>query len=313
MKFITFITTIYNTEINFLDDLFESFEEVKYDDRIEFLIIDDASVKGGGFEYLENKYKNEPNFKFIKMDKNTRRTGAFLEGIKKSTGKYLMSLDSDDLVHSNSLLKFLDVIESTDADFIYNNFIYRDFSGHTWENTNYSGPSLNKIIPNGSYFERWSTFTAYNTLVKGDFARGLNYDITNISAPHDDAYFTQVWISNTDKTLFLEEPFFIYNINQPWTTFSGHKSIAKSKEKMKSHWNLSKEIIKMYDPSKPLTIINITSILSSHQKAMVLGKKIKIPFFWLKLKFVLPRSLRKHSLYKNSHFRRHRLSGFALF
>lgn len=313
MKLLTFITTIFNTEINYVEDLFNSFEGQIENDKLEFVIVDDASTDSSSFEFLKNKYNKNENFQFIKLSENTRRSGAFKKGIEVSKSKYIMSLDSDDLVHAKSLERFLDILNYHNEDFIFNNFIYRDFSGKIWESDMYTGKHLEKIEPDGKKFKRWSTFTAYNSIVSGDLARSLDYDLTNIKAPHDDAFFSQKWISNSKSTLFLEEPFFIYNINQPWTTFSGYKSISKNKDKMEIHWNLVKEIIKLYDKNNPLTIINITSILSSHQKALAFKYKFKIPFFWLKLKFILPRSLRKHSIYKNSHFKKHRLSGFAFF
>lgn len=312
MKILSFITTIYNVEWKFLNDLFMSFEELTEDPRLEFVIVDDNSLNNSAYEKLFNKFSNNNNFKFLKLDKNTKRTGAFTEGINMSTGKYIASLDSDDLINKLALQNVLLILSEIQHDFILNDTFVFDYQNHlTYTEKIYNGKTKSEICNDPSKFIKWPTFTAYNTLVKGEVARLIKYKTDIIKAPHDDAYFTQEWMYHSNSSFYISEPFFRYTINQPWTTFSGPNSM-KTKSQVENHWLLAKSIIAMYKKNNPLTIVNITSILSSHFKILKNRSPISLIIFYFKLKMILPLSLRRSKFYKKSWFKKNAKSGIRI-
>lgn len=302
MKLLSFITTIYNTEYVYLEELFNSFNSLIDDERIEFIIIDDESTNKNSFNKLLELYSNNSNFIFYKMNKNSKRSGAFAKGISLSNGKYLMSLDSDDLVNEKSLRLFLMTISSLeDKDFISVSWQQRDYvTKESYDWNNYNGKTNHKILDDWKKIHPAAVYSAYNSIALTSLAKSSLYNTNKVVAPHDDAYFSQVWISNSklENTYYIDCPFFIYNVNQPWTTNSGSASIKN----LKQHETLIREIIKLYNKENKLTIVNITSILLTHHKYLSKYKKWHLPIFWLKVKCWLPRKIRKQILYKKSTF-----------
>lgn len=318
-KILTFITTIYNTELPFLESLFDSFGHILNDERLEFIIIDDCSLKKDSILYLSQRFENNANFKLHIMKRNSSRVGAFQKGIELSSGKYIQSLDSDDLVDSKSIEKLLIVLNSLDDNvsrFIINSWYERDyFSKDINLSTYYNGNVMEHISEyKKNIFYPWSVFSAYNTIVSGELARSIDYSeiIKGISLPHDDALFCQAWLNKITikNTLSINEPFFIYNINQPWTTGSGSSLVSK---RIKIHWKLCKRIIKLYDKNNPLTAINISSILLSHFKGLSKKNKWLLLPFWIKVKFILPSHCKRNKFYRNSAFRKGFFSGINIF
>lgn len=310
MKTLSFITTIYNIEIEFLDNLFESFGDLINSNDLEFIIIDDFSDKYNSYENLKKRFEGHKNFSFYKMNKNTKRTKAFKKGIEMASGKYLHSLDADDQINSNSLSIAIEILKYIESDFILNSFFFKDYStDFLKEDGMYRGESKSNIIINNN-FTKWPTFAAYNSFVKTNIAKTANYDdIDIITAPHDDAYFAQKWISNSNTTFFLDEPFFIYNILHPWTTFSGADSISDKQKNLK-HWILVKSILKEYDKNNELTIINIISILTSHYESIRSRNSFYKLYWAIKVSILLDGSIKRAKIFKKSLFNRKYFRGF---
>lgn len=291
---LTFITTIFNVEQIFVKQLFDSFSDLINSNELEFIIIDDSSTNKISYDYLWEKYSKNSNFKFHIMTNNTKRSGAFAKGIEMaSNSMYLMSLDSDDLVNPDSLKNIIKLLPSVDSDLILNSIFRRDYNtGNLFYESVYNG-SPKAFISNNDIgkFSHWPTFAAFNTIVRTSVAKNSTYNVRDVICPHDDAYFGQVWISNSKNIYFLDEPFFIYNINQPWTTNSGSDSIRYT---LDSHWKLCLEIMKLYNKNNPFTKINIKSILKTHYSAV-----LKLPFFRrIKWKFKIYVKKTKYGIFK---------------
>lgn len=311
MKIISFITTIYNVEYKFLDDLFNSFSGFIDDPRIEFIVVDDASNKFDTFNLLKKKFSKNNNFKFASMPTNTKRTGAFSKGISISKGKFISSLDSDDGVDHFAIESLLTILSTINNDFILlDNYVYNYISFQTSIEKLYSGTNNKPIDDDNFLFTSWTTFTAFNTMVNGELARSIEYKEDIIKAPHDDAYFTQEWLSHSKNSLYLSEPFFIYTKNQPWVTFSGPKSMT-TKKAVENHWILTKEIVKLYNPKNSLLALNVMSIISSHFLLIQNNGYFSKILFYFKIKALLPKTIKKSLFYKKSWFKNEAKSGLT--
>lgn len=296
---ITFITTIYNTEVTFLKELFESFGNLLDSDLLEFIVIDDCSTFRDGYLYLEKKYLEKKNFVFHSLSTNTRRTGAFIKGISESKGKYLHSLDSDDLVIEEQLKFLLDFLKDSNADLYWLSNYYRDVANdNLYLHETFLGLQMNRIdFDLKDNFRFGPCFSAYNTLVKGDVARKIKYN-ENIVAPHDDSYFGQLWVSNSKNVNYLRIPFFIYNYNQPTQTFSGSKSVPKSK--VQNHTFMVKEILHLVNHDNKATYLNALSILHTHFGILTNVSYLKLVYFKLLIFKITDKNFRQSPLWKNS-------------
>ncbi len=112
----------------------KSVYEQKLDQNlIEVILIDDNSGKNSNIIFIKNNFKN------LRLLKNNKNLGPGISrniGIRKSRGKYVLFLDSDDFLKKNSLCKIIDVVKSKNVDVIFfdycliNNHIRRYFSNH---------------------------------------------------------------------------------------------------------------------------------------------------------------------------------------
>lgn len=104
------IIPVYNTNETFLRECFSSVLNISYD-NFEVIVVDDGS--NTETKKILNEYENK--FSFIHQE-NKGLVKARLEGLKLSTGDYIIFLDSDDIISSNSLSLLNDVIDKYHPD-----------------------------------------------------------------------------------------------------------------------------------------------------------------------------------------------------
>lgn len=116
-KLLSIIIPVYNKR-DHLTMCVQSLIDLKIDhSKIEALFIDDCSTDTSA--ELIKKY--EQDYPFIKLIQLLENTGSPSEprnrGIQEAKGKYLVFLDADDWVDSDGFPKFIDKVNSDDADF----------------------------------------------------------------------------------------------------------------------------------------------------------------------------------------------------
>jgi len=121
---ITITTNLYNYE-RFIGDCIKSVLNQTYD-NFEFIIVDDCSE--------DNSYKIAKSFKdkrikIIKVNKNRGIGHAKNLGISISKGKYIVTLDADDMLTKNSLEVRVKAILKNNVPFVYADAIW--FKGMT--------------------------------------------------------------------------------------------------------------------------------------------------------------------------------------
>lgn len=113
-KLLSIIIPIHNSEEN-INKLIKNINYLS-NKKIEFIFIDDSSVDNSFKKLNQKKSKNT---RLIKLKKNMGVSYCRNLGIKKSKGKYIQFLDSDDTVDVKSVKKLLNILEKKNIDFFY--------------------------------------------------------------------------------------------------------------------------------------------------------------------------------------------------
>lgn len=116
MKKVSIIIPIYNCE-EYLHDCFESIVNQTYKkELIEVILINDGT-KDNSVEICK-EYKKKYQWIFIDRKENKGLSYTRNEGIEKSNGKYIIFLDSDDLLYKDAVENLVKTIEETNSDIV---------------------------------------------------------------------------------------------------------------------------------------------------------------------------------------------------
>lgn len=189
---VSIVIPVYNTKAEFIKECIESIVDIKYPHEI--IVVDDGSYEKDTLEFLEEikEYKNTRLLKKVNGGLSSARNF----GIKNATGKYILPLDSDDLLISKNLELALDKLLSDENIDI----LYGDFQNFGDKNTyNKSGEfSRMKIAISGNYVsavilykkEVWDSLGGYditfNSIEDWDFssrAAVFGYNFTYLAVP----------------------------------------------------------------------------------------------------------------------------------
>ena len=189
---VSIVIPVYNTKAEFIKECIESIVDIKYPHEI--IVVDDGSYEKDTLEFL-SIMGNDSNVKLLQKN-NEGASSARNFGIKNATGKYILPLDSDDLLISKNLELALDKLLSDENIDI----VYGDFQNFGDKNTyNKSGEfSRMKIAISGNYVsavilykkEVWDSLGGYditfNSIEDWDFssrAAVFGYNFTYLAAP----------------------------------------------------------------------------------------------------------------------------------
>ena len=160
------VIPVYNS-YNLLEKCLETLEEQTYKD-FEVVIVDDCSTDNS-FEKLQNYSQDSKlNFHVFKNDKNSGPGETRNNGIRNATGEYVIFIDSDDYIETNSLELINKVIEKL----CFENYEKR-------RNTQpYNLPSA------GSVFKKPSEGISAPILIENCSLKGLKCGGAQISTKH---------------------------------------------------------------------------------------------------------------------------------
>ena len=160
----------------------KSVYEQKLDQNlIEVILIDDNSGKNSNIIFIKNNFKN------LRLLKNNKNLGPGISrniGIRKSKGKYVLFLDSDDFLKKNSLSKIMDVVKSKNVDVIFFDYcLIKNHRRHYFSNYykfKYSNNEMLTLLLSASA-DTSAIFSLYKkkllTKNKIYFKKGLHEDI----------------------------------------------------------------------------------------------------------------------------------------
>ena len=106
---------VYNCE-EYLTESIESILNQSFDD-FEFICIDDGSTDNS-LQILQDYAKKDDRIRVFHQDNKGGGTARNF-ALTKASGKYLLFIDSDDILYSNALKETYDVIEQKNVDFLF--------------------------------------------------------------------------------------------------------------------------------------------------------------------------------------------------
>ena len=103
--FFSITTTVYDTEPRFLDDLFTCLREQDYGD-FEWLLLDNGSKRADVVQRLRDFAAQEPRVRLFRVEDNIHIIPGNRYLLQHARGRYLVPVDSDDLVYRDALALF---------------------------------------------------------------------------------------------------------------------------------------------------------------------------------------------------------------
>ncbi|OON97229.1 MAG: glycosyltransferase [Epulopiscium sp. Nele67-Bin005] len=113
------IVPLYNTPLNFLEEMIDSCIDQTYQNW-ELCLADGSDDKHQDVELTVRDYQQYDNrIKYKKLEKNGGISINTNEALQMATGEYIALFDHDDLLHPTALYEYMRVICAKNADFIY--------------------------------------------------------------------------------------------------------------------------------------------------------------------------------------------------
>lgn len=177
---------------------------------IEFLIVDDCG-EDGSIPIVEKMQKEHPKGKDIRIVHHDHNCGVGVARNRilcEARGRYLYFLDSDDIVESDTISKFVSTIKKYDADVVYGSWQRVDKVNHS--------PSQDYIYPYQEFltsdslalyaFKNYSSFriSVCNCLMDLSFLRAENLQFID-TAFWEDLAFTYEMVTKVKRAILMPD------------------------------------------------------------------------------------------------------------
>ena len=128
---VSIITANYNKD-QYLPDMLQSIKRQLYP-NIEHIIVDDGSTDNS--HSLLKEYGEKNSYTKIIINQNNCGCVAKLrnQAVRVSSGKYIMNIDSDDILYSDAISTLVETAETKNLDLIYGSMIYIDKYGSPYK------------------------------------------------------------------------------------------------------------------------------------------------------------------------------------
>ena len=209
---ISLIIPAYNSEkviTKCLDSIYKQTHK-----NIEVIVINDGS-KDGTLSILK-KYKKEHKDLIIIDKENAGQAVARNDGIKKSTGEYMMFIDADDFLEQDYLKIMLTSLKKNKADLV--------ISGFTNYNVDYRALSVVKRKNNS--FAQYASCTPWARLYRSNFIKDNNILFPEIRYGEDNA-FTAIIASYAKKAIAIDNAGYGYYYNTASLTKTTFRSFNR--------------------------------------------------------------------------------------
>lgn len=209
---ISIIIPLYNVNKIFLEECLESVYNQNYK-NFEVIVIDD----GSSIDYSDifNKYKNIKKYK----TKNYGVSHARNIGLKKSSGDYVMFLDSDDYLCPNALSTLYDRISSYDDQIVLSRNCIVEYEvkynkyGYTSSRYIKNKEKLYKaiLVNDDEYYS--CVDTVWAKLYKKDFLQKNNIKFNENFCSFEDVLFNFECYYNAQSIYYINEVTYCYRVN----------------------------------------------------------------------------------------------------
>ena len=239
---ISIIIPIYNKQ-NYILRILRSIQNQSLKE-IEIIFTDDNSQDNSVF-LIEKYQKEDPRIKLLKHNKNQGTLINRNEGAKNSQGKYLLFIDSDDLLLNDILNKTYLIANQKNLDILQfraywgkdleDYYFYKDY-GYTHKTTIITQPELSKLMY--YEYENKTLQTEYNLwckLIKREIYMKIlenidKYYLEQHMTLHEDGLIIFILFKIARTYLFIEEfgMFYVTNENSSLANLRKDKNINKT-------------------------------------------------------------------------------------
>lgn len=213
-KAISIIVPTYNAESTIKKCLMSILEDKGQD--IEVIALIDGGTDNS-LDICNEISKIDDRLKVIYQENQ----GLFIarkNGIKNSTGKYIMFVDSDDYMINNSIEKMREIIQKYSPDLIRfrymkNNKEYEQYKYFEQQEKYVKKEEFKKLIY-PMFISGYMLNAMWTNCIKREYLENINLDkYTNILYGEDLMYNLEIF-SNIQNAVFLEDVLYRYNTNE---------------------------------------------------------------------------------------------------
>ena len=217
MDKVSVVIPIYNRE-KYIKKCIDSVINQTYN-NLEIICVDDCSTDSS-LEILKKYEATDNRVTIVALEKNNGVSNARNTGIKKSTGKYLAFVDSDDTIDKNMIFEMVDCANKTGADIILSDLCM--FSGGKKRNMTLSIEPLklypkkeieNSILPRFTFDgeDNLGLFSFSTKLYKKSIITDNNicFD-TNIAYEEDKLFVIEV-LANCNSLYYIPKEYYKYD------------------------------------------------------------------------------------------------------
>ena len=215
-KLISIIIPIYNVEL-YLEDCLDSILIQDFDDY-EIICVDDASTDNS-YRIAQEYAANNSQIRLLKNCENRGQSYTRNRAIKEAVGKYIMFVDSDDMIKENALRRISNLLkQNSDVDILYYDMEVRNEGVWAKEQpikkTEFLSNDEFHISTGQELFVQLQKgdlliVEVWRQLIKADFIkkRGiLFYE----GIYHEDDLFSFYCALNANKVAYMQEEYYIY-------------------------------------------------------------------------------------------------------
>lgn len=217
MAKISIVIPVYNVE-NYIGQCLDSLISQSLRD-IEIVCVNDGSTDSSG-EIIKKYAQEDSRFKIIEQA-NQGPGEARNNGIRNSSGEYIMFVDPDDWVEADALEKIYNFQKENNAQVVQ--FDYKEYAEATgqYSYVSFSDFLRKKVhfdLPNGGSYSRKDVFekkfkyiklTVWSKVYKRSFILENNIKFPKNKQGEDDVFSIQV-ILNADKIYYIKDYLYIY-------------------------------------------------------------------------------------------------------
>lgn len=225
---ISVIMPVYNAE-KFLDNSIKKVLQQSYTD-FELILVNDGSIDSSDI-IINNWERIDKRIKSI-YQTNAGPSSARNSGLRNSTGKYILFLDSDDELQDNALKTMIDEIENTDLLI----FGYYNFYGQSHKSNSVCATSRKGIFSISDFVDYFGIFLEenqfhyiWNKLYKKSYLSGLyfNEDVKI----GEDLLFNLAYFSRINNVSLIDNILYNHNFyNESSITKQYQEDILKYRE-----------------------------------------------------------------------------------
>lgn len=207
MELISVIVPVYNVE-DYLEKCLDSIINQTYK-NLEIILIDDGSTDSSS-RICDAYAERDGRIKVIHR-KNGGPSEARNDGIAAATGDYIMFVDSDDYMDTDTAQFLIDNAKKHDADISICGFRYADTDGNTREQDT---ATVNEGVVTAKEF--WHFFYSdarifYVTIWAKLFRRSLWHDLYFPTGKlHEDEFVTHSLVANSKRIAISKKPMYYY-------------------------------------------------------------------------------------------------------